>query len=94
MLDYTHDQGCAIVGGYVYRGARLPALAGQYFYSDNCTSFVRSFKLVNDQVTGQRDWPDLAPSGEGVTSFGEDARGEQYITTGAGNVYRVVPAPN
>jgi hypothetical protein len=93
-LDYTHADGCAIVGGYVYRGARLPAIAGQYFYSDNCTNFVRSFQLASGQATNKTDWPALAPAGEGVTSFGEDARGEQYITTGAGNVYRIVPAPN
>ena len=92
VLDYTHDQGCAIVGGYVYRGTKLPEIAGQYFYSDNCTSFIRSFALAGGQVTHRQDWTALAPASEGVTSFGEDARGEMYVTTGAGNLYRFVPA--
>ena len=35
-FEYGHDQGCAIVGGYVYRGSALPALAGQYIFGDYC----------------------------------------------------------
>ena len=93
VLDYAHDQGCAIVGGYVYRGTRLRILAGSYLYSDNCTGFVRSLRVANGQVTEQHDWSILLQAGQGVTSFGEDARGELYITTGSGSVYRIVPAP-
>jgi glucose/arabinose dehydrogenase len=94
VLDYAHDQGCAIVGGYVYRGTRLPILSGWYLYSDNCTDFVRSLKVANGVVVEQHDWSSVLQPSQGVTSFGEDARGELYITTGSGNVYRIVPAPS
>ncbi|HQZ12949.1 MAG TPA: PQQ-dependent sugar dehydrogenase, partial [Devosia sp.] len=29
--SYNHDEGCSITGGYVYRGAGIPAISGLYF---------------------------------------------------------------
>ena len=38
IAEYSHDGGnCAVDGGYVYRGANVPAALGRYFYGDNCT---------------------------------------------------------
>ena len=91
VLDYTHDAGaCSITGGYVYRGPLNPARNGTYFYADFCAGFVRSFQLQNGQPGSQTDWPLLSP-GSQITSFGEDARGELYLMTQAGNVFRIVP---
>ncbi|MEO8031832.1 MAG: PQQ-dependent sugar dehydrogenase [Gemmatimonadota bacterium] len=89
IQTYSHASGCAIIGGYVYRGNDIAGLAGTYFYSDACSGFVRSFKWSAGSVSGQQSWPDLAGHG-GVQSFGEDARGELYILTGGGSVYRIV----
>jgi glucose/arabinose dehydrogenase len=92
VLDYLHDSGaCSIIGGYVYRGAANPSLAGTYFYGDYCTGFVRSFRLQNGQPTGQTTWPLLTPSGSQITSFGEDARGELFVMTQSGGLFRIVP---
>jgi hypothetical protein len=41
-------------------------------------------------ATDQREWPEL-DLGESVTSFGEDALGELYVTTSAGKVYKFLP---
>jgi glucose/arabinose dehydrogenase len=90
--DYTHSDGCSVTGGYVYRGTRVPALAGLYLYSDYCSGWVRSFAWLNGTASDHRDWPSLAPGGN-ISSFGEDARGELYVvqyTPGA--VFRIVPA--
>jgi glucose/arabinose dehydrogenase len=89
VLDYTHSDGCAVVGGYVYRGSALPSITGQYFYSDNCTSFIRSFHWTGTGITDEKDWPNLAISGN-VSSFGEDAAGELYIVDLGGNIFKVV----
>lgn len=90
VLVYDHGDGCSVTGGFVYRGAALPELAGLYFFSDFCSSFVRSFRLAGGQAVEERRWPELEPGGN-VTSFGEDAAGEVYILTREGSVFQIVP---
>jgi glucose/arabinose dehydrogenase len=93
VLTYDHGEGCSVTGGHVYRGAAIPALRGLYFYSDYCSGFVRSFRFSGDGAADQRRWADLEPGAgdRNVTSFGEDAAGEIYLTTAGGNVYKIVP---
>jgi hypothetical protein len=88
VLEYDHDQGCSVIGGFVYRGRAIPELAGHYFYSDYCTSFLKSFIYTNSKATEQRVW-DVREVGN-VLSFGEDAAGELYILSDKGSVYRLV----
>ncbi|HTR22292.1 MAG TPA: PQQ-dependent sugar dehydrogenase [Gemmatimonadales bacterium] len=89
LVEYDHTQGCAITGGYVYRGS-VAALAGQYLYSDYCSGFVKSFVLVLGRPSVITDWSADLPTGGNVSSFGEDAKGEVYITTLDGKLYRIV----
>ena len=92
-LSYeTHQSStCAIIGGSVYHGQKIPEITGQYFYSDYCNSWLRSFGFANGQVTGEHDWP-VGRLGS-ITSFGEDSQGELYICTSSGRVYRIVKTP-
>lgn len=95
QLDYGHDAngGCAVVGGYVYRGSAMPPLRGRYLYSDLCSGWLRSFDF-RDAAAEQIDWGITIPGS--VLSFGEDAQGEVYVmadpftSSGSGKVYRVV----
>jgi glucose/arabinose dehydrogenase len=91
IAEYGHDAGCSVTGGYVYRGAAIPALQGEYFFGDFCSGFVRSLHVEGGSASGQRDWPELAP-GDSITSFGQDAGGEIYVVTAGGAVFRVAPA--
>jgi glucose/arabinose dehydrogenase len=93
VLEYTHADGCAIIGGYVYRGSAVPSLSGLYLYGDLCNGWVRSFRYSGGQATDTRNWPSLGIAGGGLTSFGEDARGELYMTTSGGTLYRIVSKP-
>ncbi|MBC7788694.1 MAG: PQQ-dependent sugar dehydrogenase [Anaerolineae bacterium] len=90
VLEYGRSQGCSVTGGFVYRGTRMTALSGTYFYSDYCSGWLRSFRLVNGAATEAREWPvgDLG----NVLSFGEDSAGELYVLSSSGHVYRLVPA--
>jgi glucose/arabinose dehydrogenase len=90
VLEYSHDDGCSISGGFVYRGAAIPALQGHYFYADYCQGWVRSFRLENGQAVEPQQWPTLAPGGA-VPSFGQDAAGELYVLSAEGRVFRIVP---
>jgi glucose/arabinose dehydrogenase len=91
VVEYDHDQGCSITGGFVYRGTAVPAIAGHYFYADYCSGFVRSFRWIGG-VTDEASWPELSPPAGRVTSFGEDEAGELYVLSTHGEVYRVVAA--
>ena len=89
VTEYTHADGCSITGGVVYRGSDVPELQGRYLYADYCAGWVRSFTFFGGQPIDARQWPDLSP-GPGVTSFAEDARGEVYVMTQGGSLYRIV----
>ncbi|HUP00440.1 MAG TPA: PQQ-dependent sugar dehydrogenase [Gemmatimonadota bacterium] len=91
VLEYSHDQGCSVTGGHVYRGDALPSLEGLYFYSDFCSGFVRSFRLSGGEATDPRRWSEIEPPQSSVTSFGEDSDGELYILTAEGGVFKIVP---
>jgi glucose/arabinose dehydrogenase len=90
VLEYSHDEGCSITGGFVYRGAAIPALQGHYFYADFCRGWVRSFRLQDGQAVEPQQWSALAPGGS-IPSFGQDAAGELYVLTAEGEVFRIVP---
>jgi glucose/arabinose dehydrogenase len=91
VLEYDHSAGaCTVIGGYVYRGTRVAALVGQYLYADYCSGFVRSFRFSGGVATDLHDWTAQLSPGTGITSFGEDARGDVYIMTEAGKLYRIV----
>jgi glucose/arabinose dehydrogenase len=92
VSEYGHSDGCSITGGYVYRGTLVPDLAGHYLYGDYCSGWVRSFRFVGGLATAPLDWSALAVSG-GLSSFGEDQRGELYVMTLSGRLYRIVTQP-
>src|SRR5712671_6346247 len=87
VYDYDHGGGrCAIIGGYVYRGAAIPALQGEYLFSDLCTGFMRSLKIANGVATVSE-----APMVNVGTplSFGQDGFGEVYVLTADNRVLRI-----
>lgn len=89
VITYSHEEGLSITGGYVYRGAEIPELAGTYFYSDWVRQWIRGFEYVDGQVTEARDWTeDLGGPVGSITSFGLDGHGELYVTTYEGAVYK------
>jgi glucose/arabinose dehydrogenase len=92
IAEYGHGAGCCVIGGYVYRGRRMPGYHGTYFFTDHCTSFMHSFRIENAQAVDNRDWPELAAVVKEPTSFGVDAAGEIYLVNRGGSVYRIVPA--
>lgn len=93
--DYPHPGGCAVMGGYAYRGCAMPDMAGTYFFSDLCGGFIRTFEVVGGTAVNFTDrTSDARPPGYsfmGARSWGEDARGEIYIMNGSNQIFRIVP---
>src|SRR5260221_13323211 len=85
-LEYSHDSGCSVTGGYRYRGTRWPSLYGMYFYGDYCSGTIWGA----DSAWNSRA---LLQSGGNVVSFGEDDDGELYVVDHRGTVYALVVAP-
>lgn len=85
VTTYSHELGCSITGGYVYRGKRLPAFVGHYFYSDFCSGRLWALELRDSFPPAVRE-VGTVPS---PSSFGEDATGELYITSFDGRIYRL-----
>jgi len=88
--------GCSVTGGFVYRGCAMPDLRGTYFYSDYCNNFIRTFEISGGSAINHDDrTADLDPGGglsiDSIVSYGEDARGELYITDQAGEIFKIVP---
>jgi len=92
VYEYTHSEGCSVTGGVVYRGCRMPDLAGTYFFADFCSALVRSFRLGNGQAMDVRDWTASVRGVSSPASFGLDADGEVYVVDHDGEVYRLEPA--
>jgi len=91
LYEYVHagSGSCTgtVIGGYLYRGAAYPQLAGVYLYGDYCFGWL----FGNGQM--------LSPNLPRLTTFGEDVSGEVYLGTEDGSLYRIVspatptPAP-
>jgi glucose/arabinose dehydrogenase len=95
--QYSHQNGCSVTGGYVYRSCEVPAWAGVYFYSDFCAGDIRGLSWDGTDVM---DLGSLVGSGEQVLGMGTNAWGDVFVgtveTTGFGEivdgkVYRLVP---
>jgi len=88
-LEYDHDDGISITGGFVYRGTAIPELIGKYVFGD------LALRNVPPRVDGRLFYADLTagtinefllpqfangmlPNGLTVHGFGEDGSGELY----------------
>ena len=89
VIEYGRDDGCTVIGGFVYRGRRIPGLQGAYLYGDYCSGWVRAARAPGGKVAEQRDLGLEVPS---LSSFGADADGELYALSLGGDVYRIAPA--
>jgi glucose/arabinose dehydrogenase len=85
---YSHDDGCSVTGGYVYRGRALPSAVGRYFFGDYCSGTIWSLRVDHGRAT---ELPEEPVTIGLLSSFGEDTRGELYaVSQGNGSVYRVL----
>jgi glucose/arabinose dehydrogenase len=89
-LEYDHNEGISITGGFVYRGTAIPELYGKYIFGDLAlqTTPVRANGRIfyADLQTGlikafplaQFGGSAILPNGLTVHGFGQDAAGELY----------------
>lgn len=89
VIEYNRDEGCAVIGGYVYRGDSLPALQGAYLFGDWCSGTIWAAYQHDDS-----EWQvsTLIDTGGNVNinSFGEDEVGEIYVVDLNGRILKLV----
>jgi glucose/arabinose dehydrogenase len=85
--DYAHPGAQrSITGGYVYRGADIPALDGAYLYADLYEARLHAWR--DDAGIEAVDLD--VPTPPLPTTFGQDLNGEIYVLGYGGEVVRLV----
>jgi glucose/arabinose dehydrogenase len=106
IAQYDHDEGIAVIGGFVYRGSSIAELHGRYIFGDlregRLFALDRRDRLREGDagpgvITELQDQPDLKFS---LMGFGQDVSGEiyalgiQFIDTAfTGVILKLVPSP-
>ena len=77
VTEYSHDEGCTVIGGYVYRGRDHSNLDGGYLFADFCSG---AFFAIDSSAPSGVAPTKVLESGRSISSFGEDQEGELYVT--------------
>jgi glucose/arabinose dehydrogenase len=86
IYEYSHDEGCSITGGYVYRGSKIHHMKGAYVFADFCEGLLRAFVQEGGRAKEHRF---LGPKLGQLSSFGQSKSGELYAMSLAGGLYRL-----
>ena len=78
IVEYSHNEGQSITGGYVYRGTNpdLTRISGGYIYGDYVSQRIWGLKYKNNTIIENKL---IAESPSRIASFGEDEDGEIYV---------------
>jgi len=86
VYTYSHNgNACAVIGGAVYRGVKVPAARGRYFFGDLCSGVISTFKVgPKGRASAIATLPVRIKA---ISSFGQDGRGELYAVTTDGFLF-------
>lgn len=104
-IQYDHDEGSAVSGGFVYSGSKIPVLKGKYIFGDISRGMIY-YTNVADIVEGAQapiyrldvtmdgklsDLAEISGHQRVDLRIGKDHEGELYLMTkGNGGVYKIV----
>lgn len=97
VFEMSHSEGvCAVTGGVVYRGRRIPALNGVYLYSDLCRAGVYGIRATTPangigRVLDER-LLDGTSGADQIISFATDAEGDVYTLSLNGKIRALTAA--
>ncbi|NNE44899.1 MAG: T9SS type A sorting domain-containing protein [Gemmatimonadetes bacterium] len=97
IFSIAHSGVIAITGGYVYRGSRIPAIYGEYFFAEFYSGTIQSIRRTGAglALADTTDWTAaLDPPTSNINSiagFAEDLNGELYILDAGGEMFQIVP---
>jgi len=101
VLEYSHEDGTAVIGGFMERGSAVPALSGQYIFGDFVAPNTETGRLFYSDFSGGltqelRIGDPERDLGIFLKGFGQGDNGDVYAL-GDGNsggfVYKIVSIP-
>lgn len=98
IVEYDHDEGIAVIGGFVYRGSAYPDLQGLYVFGD---FNGRLFYINGEGTISEFQDVDMLDHGA-VLGFAQDSQGELYVLANesgqpsgdSGNIYKMTLVAN
>ncbi|WP_165072607.1 PQQ-dependent sugar dehydrogenase [Paludisphaera rhizosphaerae] len=87
VFAYHHRLGPSVTGGFVYRGAKNPTIAGKYVFGDFETRRVWALDQRDRTPTAILE---IGRAPDRIASFGTDSEGELYVVgLDQGLIYRI-----
>lgn len=105
VVQYDHDDGRAISGGFEYTGSNIPELTGKYLFGDIVNGrlfYIETSAIAPGKQASIKEWKvsldgkkktliELCGTGRVDLRLGRDAKGEMYLFTKPdGMVYKLV----
>lgn len=100
ILEYNHDFGISVIGGFVYIGNSMPELQGKYVFGDWSTNFVTGNGLlfIAEEINNKWNITETIELDSFLLGFGQDAENEIYVLTtdstgptgNTGMVYKII----
>jgi glucose/arabinose dehydrogenase len=85
IAEYSHEFGCSVTGGHVYRGNEYPELDGVYVFADYCSGIFFTLQIDEGTISPKQ----VLDSELRVTAFGVSETGELLVADLNGGIYRV-----
>ncbi|MCU7845683.1 MAG: PQQ-dependent sugar dehydrogenase [Candidatus Thiodiazotropha sp. (ex Monitilora ramsayi)] len=86
VVEYSHTEGIAVTGGYVYRGSDLPFMVGRYLYADYGSGKIWS---LESSGSGGYISNELLDTTLSISAFAEDHAGELYVLHLGGTIHKI-----
>lgn len=99
IAEYSHWDGMAVIGGFLYRGTAIHALTGKYLFGDYFHAAQRAGRLFYTDAGGGTIMAFRYSHGDGLlpappealVGIGRDAAGEPYALFDDGQIVQLVP---
>jgi len=86
VWEYHHDVGKSITGGCIYRGQRLPEIAGCYLYADYISGKLWALKYDYAAAKPVTNFALQSYNNAPIIAFGQSESGEVFFTDSFGQI--------
>ncbi|MGD9856984.1 MAG: PQQ-dependent sugar dehydrogenase, partial [Planctomycetaceae bacterium] len=91
VISHSHTESRSITGGLVYRGSKLPNLAGAYVYGDYVTGKIWALRTANGKLASVDELVDTSFQ---IIAFAADRHGELYVLGYDGSIHQLAANSN